>query len=88
MFKTFVINALKTVLTNQRKIMVSQAEFVVQLEALAAQAVKTKAEVLAAIAALEAAVAKAGEIGPEVQLAFDAAKAAVQGIDDLNPDAP
>jgi ribonuclease HI len=77
-----------TVLRYLEKIMVSQAEFVVQLQALAAQAVKTKGEILAAIAALEAAVATAGDIGPEVQAAFADAKAAVQGIDDLNADAP
>ncbi len=77
------------------QIMTTQAEFEVQMNALADQAEKDKAEVIAAtavatqaIADLEAALAAGGNVSDGVLAAFDRAKAAVQGIDDLNADAP
>lgn len=64
-----------------------------QLQAIAAQAEKGKAEVVAAVATaqakieeLTAALADA-DLTAEQQSALDAVAAAVQGIDDLNPDA-
>lgn len=68
--------------------MTTQTQLAEQLAALAAQADKARAEVVARIAALEEALANSGEVSPEVMAAFDALKVAVQATDDIVPDAP
>lgn len=79
----------------EQKLMTTQAELAAQLQALAAQAEKSRGEVVAAVGALnsrvaelEQALANAGQVSPEVEAAFAAVKNAVQAVDDLNPDAP
>ena len=75
-------------LSNQRKIMTTQAELAAQLTALKTQNDKARAEVLAKIAELEAALAGQSNVTPEVETAFAALKASVQTDDDIVPDAP
>lgn len=70
------------------QLMTTQTQLAEQLAALAAQADKARAEVVARIAALEEALANSGEVSPEVMAAFDALKVAVQATDDIVPDAP
>jgi hypothetical protein len=69
-------------------LMTNQSELAASLQALADQADKAKAEIIAEIANAEAKVAAAGAVSPEVDAAFARLKGAVQGLDDLNPDAP
>lgn len=68
-------------------IIMNQAELTQALVDLKAQADKSKAEIVAKVAALEAAVAAGGAVDPAVEAALADLKGAVQGIDDLNPDA-
>lgn len=69
------------------KIMTTQAEFALQIEALTAQNDKARAEVLGKIADLQAALDAAGTVDPAVLAAFDSLKASVQADDDIVPDA-
>jgi hypothetical protein len=80
------IGILLTVKLN--KIMASQAELAQQLRDITAQNEKSRAEIIAKIAALEEALANAGTTTPEVDEAVAALKASVQTDDDIVPDAP
>lgn len=66
----------------------TQAELAQQLTDAAAEAVKSKAEIVAKISDLETAITNAGNTSPEVDAALANLKDAVKGIDDLVPDAP
>jgi ABC-type transporter Mla subunit MlaD len=68
--------------------MTTQAELAADLQALAAQTNKAKAEIVAKLDDLAQALANAGNASPEVLSAFDALKGAVQGVDDIVPDVP
>lgn len=68
--------------------MTDQATLAAQLQSLADQVAKTRAETLAKIAELEAAIAAAGGTTPEVDAALAALKDQVQQSDDVVPDAP
>ena len=84
MFKTFVINAL-------RKIMSTQAELAQALALVSAQVSKIGGEtevLLAKVGELETAIALAGNTTPEVDAALAALRAQVQVVDDLVVDAP
>lgn len=69
-------------------IMTTQAQLAAQLTALAAQADKAKAEILAKFADLQAAIDAAGNTTPEVDAALAALATSIQATDDLVPDAP
>lgn len=62
-----------------------KTELAANLNAVADQANKARAEIIAKLAELEAVINQAP---PEVVAAFNAVKAAVQGVDDLIPDPP
>jgi uncharacterized protein YoxC len=79
LFKVFVINAL-------RKIMSTQAELALALDSIKVQVAKIGAEtqaLQAKLAELVAALAAAGNTSPEVDAALEALKAQVQVVDDL-----
>ena len=65
----------------------NHAELAAELQTLAAQADKAKAEVLAKLAELETAIIAAGTTTPEVDAALASLKASVQGVDDIVADA-
>lgn len=65
----------------------NQQELTQALGALATQAAKTKAEILAKVAALEGAIANSGQTSTEVDNALQALRSEIQGLDDLNADA-
>ncbi len=69
------------------QIMATQKELADQLAALKLQVDKSKAEVIAKIAALEQAIIDAGNTTPEVDAALADLKASVQAEDDVIPDA-
>lgn len=68
------------------RIMTSQADFAIQIDALTAQNEKARAEVLAKIADMQAAIDAAGSVDPAVLEAFAALKISVQTDDDIVKD--
>jgi hypothetical protein len=77
----------KPILLMLEVILMNQVELARQLEELAAQNEKARAEIVARIAELEAALENAGTVSEEVTAALDALKASVQADDDMHPDA-
>lgn len=69
----------------ERQITMNMTELAQALSDAAAQAAKSKAEIIAKVQALEDAIA-AGATTPEVDAALAALKGEVQGLDDLNAD--
>jgi hypothetical protein len=69
-------------------IMATQAQLAQELRDVKAQNDKSRAEILAKIAALEEAIANGGGTTPEVDEALADLKASVQTDDDIVPDAP
>ncbi len=76
------------IVNNQKldTIMAEQSQLAADLQALQAQVVKSREEIIAKLAALEEAIQAADDVSPEVQAAFDELKAAVQTVDDIVPD--
>ena len=70
----------------ESKITMNHAELAQAITAIAAQAEKAKAEIIAQVVTLESAIVAAGSTTPAVDTALAALKATVQGIDDLNAD--
>jgi seryl-tRNA synthetase len=70
----------------KERFQMTQAELAQELANLKAQAVKSKAEILAKVAALEAAINNA-PVTADVTTALGELKTAVGEIDELNPDA-
>lgn len=79
---------LKSINERLKFIMATQAQLAAQLTAIAVQAEKAKAEVLAKLGALQTALENAGSTTPEVDAAVAALAAAVQATDDIVPDVP
>lgn len=87
MNRTSLILGWLTILNRKvNRIMATQEELTESLVALTAQVDKSRAEIVAAVAALEEALANAGTVGPEVLAALDDLRVAVQSVDDLNAD--
>ena len=74
---------LASIATQLESIMTTQAEFAQQLRDAKEQLDRSRAEIVAKIAALEAAVGNAGPISDEVAAAFADLKASVQATDDV-----
>lgn len=79
------LNSLHLKLDN---IMATQAQLAQELRDVKVQNDKSRAEILAKIAALEDAIANGGGTTPEVDAALADLKASVQTDDDIVPDAP
>lgn len=79
---------LKTIIKNQNKMALSQAEAAAELVRIKDQILKSRAEILAKIEALEIAQQNAGNVTPEVEAAMAELKDAAQATDDIVPDAP
>jgi hypothetical protein len=77
------------IILNLNRIMKTQAELAVELQAVTDRVAKVGAEVvktLDKVSDLETALSEAGSITPEVEAAFEALKAQVVVVDDLIPD--
>jgi chaperonin cofactor prefoldin len=85
---TLVLDQLHHVNQSLERIIMDQKALAAELVALKAQNDKSRAEIVAKIAALEAALGNAGGTTAEVDAALAALKGAAQALDDLNPDAP
>lgn len=83
---TVPAGSLAKVLERLDRIMATQAELQIQIEALTVQAEKAKGEIVAKIAELQAAIDNADDVDAGVLAAFDGLKAVVQGVDDIVPD--
>ena len=77
-----------------KEIAMNMQDLAAELQAVAAQAEKSKAEIVAAVGALtdhvaelEAAIAAGAQTSPEVDAALALVKGDVQALDDLNADA-
>jgi hypothetical protein len=90
MFKYYITKSLHKLNRKLNQIMTTQAEEVVQIQALTAQVGKIAVEtqtLLTKIDELTAALAAAGAVDPAVQAALDALQAQVSVVDALVPDA-
>jgi hypothetical protein len=86
-----VVTSLAVLGVNQGKIMATQDEEVLVLEAIRQKIVKIGTEtetLLQTVVDLRAEIAAGGQVTPAVQAALDAVVAQAQVVDDLVPDAP
>ena len=79
-----IYRKLDLILIKLEAIMATQAETVVQINALTTQVAKVRAEVQNLIDV----IATGGNTTPELDAAVASLQSAMQGLDDLNPDAP
>lgn len=85
-----VVSLLHKVIAQLEKVMATQAELVVEVNALKDQVTKIGTETSTLLTKINdlLAIIAAGPVSTELQAAVDSLKAQVQVVDDLVPDAP
>ena len=87
---TDLLSAVNKLVTNQEKLMATQAELTEQVKAISATLTKIGGEtttLLQKVSDLQAVIANGPPVTPELQAAVDALAAQAKVVDDLVPDA-